>query len=131
MSCIASPRWKRTLLAIAPALIVVVGAAALTSSALAPPLQLPQLRVPPQPSLASPHSSPNERQVSGVHGGGEGSTHTPPSHAWPLAQPPQFRVPAQPSLALPHSMPIDEQLSGTQGGGPGGETSTQTPPLQA
>ena len=71
-----------------------------------PPLQLPQLKIPPHPSPHCPHPLPKLWQVAGVHeggGGGEGfagaSTHMPLTHASLLPHSPQLRLPPQPSLA--------------------------------
>jgi hypothetical protein len=69
-----------------------------------PPLQLPQLKIPPHPSPHCPHSVPKLWQVAGVHEGGGGgeafagaSMQVPLEHISPSPQTPQLKVPPQPS----------------------------------
>ena len=94
-----------------------------------PPLQLPQLKVPPQPLLRRPHSAPRDWQEAGVQAGGRGATQTPIEHVSPTLQPPQFKIPPHPSPHCPHSLPKLWQVAGVQAGGGGafGVSSTQTP----
>jgi len=94
-----------------------------------PPLQLPQLKVPPQPSLCRPHSAPRDWQEAGVQAGGEGGTQTPIEHVSPPLQLPQLKIPPHPSPHCAHSTPKLWQVAGVQAGGGGafGGTSIQTP----
>lgn len=60
-------------------------------------VQVPQVRVPPQPSEIEPQFLPWAAQVVGV----QESMHVPLVQTWPLGQEPQLSVPPQPSLMVP------------------------------
>jgi hypothetical protein len=79
--------------------------------------QVPQSSVPPQPSLAGPHSIPCCAQVSGC-------AHAPQTpgmaapHTWPWGQLPHWSMPQQPSGAGPQSIARSAQVLGVHGGAP-------------
>jgi hypothetical protein len=60
--------------------------------------QVPQLRLPPQPSAIDPHVALRAAHVVGTH-----AWQVPDAEqVWPLAQVPHWSVPPQPSDADPH-----------------------------
>jgi hypothetical protein len=70
--------------------------------------QLPQFRVPPQPSGTLPQVAPAPAQVSGVQ-------HCPFRQTWFVAQLPQLIEPPQRLLWSPHTAPIAWQVTGVHG----------------
>src|SRR2546426_459728 len=75
----------------------------------APPAQLPQLRVPPQPSGVVPQFIPRTPQFVGVQNSVPPqmlSMQTLLTHDCPLAQVPQLTVPPQSSETLPQLSPL-------------------------
>ena len=74
-----------------------------------PPEQVPQFKIPPQPSLADPHSYPSSEQVFGMHGA---VSQVPALHISPAEQVPQFIDPSHPSDHVPQSWPSERQVAG-------------------
>jgi len=102
------------------------GATQTPTEQVSPPLQLPQLTIPPHPSPHCAHSTPKLWQVAGVQAGGGGafggtSVQMPAKHSCPPLQLPQLMIPPHPSDQSPHSLPKDWQVAGVQAGGGGGE----------
>lgn len=75
-----------------------------------PPAQVPQLRLPPQPSAALPQLNPSPEQLFGVQ-----VEQTLPMQLCPTPQVPQLRVPPQPSEAPPQLNPRPAHVFGVQG----------------
>lgn len=73
-------------------------------------VQLPQLRVPPQPSEMDPQFLPWAAHVVGV----QLPVQTLLTQVCPFAQVPQSRVPPQPLEALPQLNPRDAHVAGVQ-----------------
>jgi hypothetical protein len=73
-----------------------------------PLAQLPQLKVPPQPSGREPHVA-----LSALHVVGEQQACVP-SHVCPVAQSPQLKVPPQPSGMEPHAALCAAHVVGVQ-----------------
>jgi hypothetical protein len=57
------------------------------------PAQVPQLIIPPQPSLTMPHALAGHAR--GVH-----AMHVPPMQIWPCIHPPQFTLPDPQALGV-------------------------------
>ena len=74
-----------------------------------PPAQVPQLRLPPQPSAALPQLNPSPEQVFGVQ-----VEQTLPMQLCPTPQVPQLRVPPHPSETLPQFSPAGQLVAGVQ-----------------
>ena len=66
--------------------------------------QAPQLKVPPHPSLCTPHSAFRVSHVAGSQAGGDAdpATQVPPEQTSPLPQSPQLTMLPHPSPNIPH-----------------------------
>jgi hypothetical protein len=76
-------------------------------------LQLPQFRVPPQPSLTLPQLAPAAAHVTGVQPHWFGVP--PPPHDSGALHEPQLRAFPQPSETVPQSAPSSAQVFGVHG----------------
>ena len=75
--------------------------------------QVPQLKVPPQPSEAVPQEISSDAQMDGTQAAGF-AEHELLVQVEPLAQVPQVSVLPQPSLAAPQVKPSEPQVLGVQ-----------------
>ena len=82
------------------------------------PLQLPQFKVPPQPSERLPQVALWAAQVVGVHGMFEQTLAVSDPQTFLGPHAPQSSVPLQPSEIVPHCAPSAAQVVGTQAPSP-------------
>src|SRR5205823_2735200 len=82
------------------------------------PMQLPQLTVPPQPSLGVPQLALSAAQVVGLQAQTLGTPVAPHACCAPT-QVPQSSTPPQPSMMVPQFLPAAAQVVGAQPQTPG------------